>query len=340
MMLRGLALFLALALLGAATPLDAPVVAVYPFTVSSGTEPDAGVKVANLLTARLQELGGLEIKTPPPLTERAQYLDAAKALGADYYIAGFLTQIGDQVSLVTQVVSITSGSVIASSTTFPKTYNDAVAQAEDFRAAILRHAGRGYASVGRTEPGPPNTPAPATQRGGVDIGRVFGRKPKGAPASPAPASSPRATPSASARSKPSALAGLPVSALIVEVGGDAGASDRAAAGLALLHALQHAGVPAGQVPISSADALAHAADLCRANAGARELYAAALSIPGDADARPSVELDVTRYDCSGAALGHARPSAPVRRANVAAALNVAAAQAVTALLRATPPAGP
>jgi hypothetical protein len=178
-----------IALIGAdSSPFPAPTVVVYPLTGTAGTPAEAGGNVAILLSTKLTELGGITVRPYIPGTLRAQYLTAALAQNDDYYITGYLTPVGEEVSLIVQVVSTQSGSVIYSSSATVQTYADVVAQADPLHDAILHHAGRGLPSVGQVATA--TTPAPITSGGSVNLTRALGRHTR---ATPTPSPSPSAT---------------------------------------------------------------------------------------------------------------------------------------------------
>jgi hypothetical protein len=190
----------ALPFMAAITGFTPPVVVVYPLTVTSGADPEAGANIAVLLAQRLSQAGGLKVKPYPPGTKRADFLTTANTLGADYYITGFLTPLGDQVSLVTQIVSCASGTVIFSNTTLVRTYEEAGGQSDILHEALLRHAGRGFASL--ENPQPKDTPVPTPPaKNETNLTGLFKRKKKATPtptpsvqASNAPAEIARAAP--------------------------------------------------------------------------------------------------------------------------------------------------
>lgn len=166
--------------LGAISALPPPVVVVYPLTASGGADPETGASIAVTIAQRLSVGGTILVKPYPPGTQRADFRNAASALGADYYISGFLTPLGDQLSMVTQVVSVASGTVITSSTAFVRTYADAAAQAESLHDAILRHAGRALATL---DAPPRQTPAPnPSEKNEANISGLFKKKKKSTPA--------------------------------------------------------------------------------------------------------------------------------------------------------------
>ncbi len=307
-----------------------PVVVVYPFTVSgSAMSPQVGGDVALLIANKLDALGGLDVKPFTPGTERPDYLTAAEKQNADYYVAGFLTPIGAEVSLIVQVVSTYGGTVEWSSTSTIRTYNDAVAQADGIHDAILRHAERSLASLGA--PPPPSTPEPTGKdAAGFSLNRILGRKHHEVTA-PEPSASPKAV---------AAIAKPPVSiapgALVANVAGSAQSDVRAYAASAIAEALRKNGVArAGGIPIDSPDAIARAGDLCKANGSTSEtLYTSGLEV--DAQTK-EISLDVSAYDCSGKRLGTQHVATAVgRRENVRDAVTRAASQAVATLVKSLP----
>ena len=70
------------ALLGAITPLSAPIVVVYPLTITGGLKSDAGANMATLFATKLAQAGDIIVKPYTPGTERPQFLEGAKQLGA------------------------------------------------------------------------------------------------------------------------------------------------------------------------------------------------------------------------------------------------------------------
>jgi hypothetical protein len=334
---------------GADGTLPVPVVVVYPFTVSGNTtDPQAGGNVAVLLSTRLQSLGGVTVKPFTPGTQRPEFLTAALAQNADYYVTGFLTPIGSDVSLITQVVSTYGGTVIWSNTATIRTYEDALGQADGLRSAILNHAERGLASIAEA---PAASPEPhSSDAAGVNLTRAFGRHRRvssaRATASPAPAATSAstsvastvaaATPTPAVPSAPAvvAVAGVPknAGAMVANVGGAADASLRIYAGNALASALRRAGVPGGTIAVTGAEAVENAVQLCRANPGSGSLYVATLATT-DVNAY-AVMLDVTAYDCTGKVIGTQHDTEPIgKRVSVQNAVDRAASKIVQAFAK-------
>ena len=307
-----------------------PVVVVYPFTVSgSAMSPQVGGDVALLIANKLDALGGLDVKPFTPGTDRPDYLTAAEKQYAEYYVAGFLTPIGAEVSLIVQVVSTYGGTVEWSSTSTIRTYNDAVAQADGIHDAILRHAQRSLASLGA--PPPPSTPEPTGKdAAGFSLNRILGRKHHDVTA-PEPSASPKTV---AAIAKPPAP--LAPGALVANVAGSAQSEVRAYAASAIAEALRKNGVArAGGIPVDSSDAIARVGDLCKANGSTAEtLYTSGLEVDAQTN---EISLDVSAYDCSGKRLGTQHVATAVgRRENVRDAITRAASQAVATLVKSVP----
>ncbi len=171
--------------------LEKPIVVVYPLGVASGVDKEAASRLAVLFATTIAEGGECAVKPAPPGTERADYRTEAIKLKADYYVSGYVTPIGDEVSIVEQVVSVDTGIVIFSNTAQVKTYNDVNGQGEILRNAIVRHAYRNLGAI--LSPVDHETPAPtAAPSGGTaakigGLGGLLGRKRRQATPSPSPA---------------------------------------------------------------------------------------------------------------------------------------------------------
>ena len=377
MILRFLGLTLALAmtavpLLGAVDLRPELVVIVYPLTATTGTNPEAGSNVAILFSTRMAESGGLTIKPPTPGTDRADYLAAARKQNADYYITGYLTPLGDDISMLAQVVSTFSGTVVFSTTTVVRTYAEAGGQADVLRDAILRHAGRDQASADQPPP-PSSTPAPGPSEGPhegtlANITNIFHHTKKESAATPAPSATPAAVSALLATASPNAQTPTPIAlgvpspaarpvpspsparvaavphagALVLAVSGGE-QSDEARVADALVSSLKRRGVNA----VRSAAAIGAnppdtSAQLCAGVNGVTMLYAATLSIDHNgADGVDSVQLDVVGYDCSGKAVARGNGDAPLNgKGGLSSALDRVADTAAAALTRRSHAAAP
>ena len=169
--------------------LGTPTLLVYPFAVNgSDVSKEAGSRLAVTIATQIANLGGVSVKPAPPGVERLNYLTAAHGEGVDYYIAGYVTPLGDGVSVVEQLVSTQTGIVVYSNTAQVRTYADAAGQGDVLREALLRHQTRNLGAY--AAPPPPAAtaqPTPATGAASqANLGRLFGRKQKRA----APAATP------------------------------------------------------------------------------------------------------------------------------------------------------
>jgi hypothetical protein len=137
---------------------NALVVVVFPLTLTGAADPGVGEQIASLLAQRLEEPGSVEIREPAPGVLRQDYLEAARKLGADYYLSGFVTKISGQLSVVEQLVSTLSNTTVWSNDARLSTTDDARAQGDVVRTAIIEHAGRAVAAAKLR---PVKTPAPS-----------------------------------------------------------------------------------------------------------------------------------------------------------------------------------
>jgi TolB-like protein len=149
-------LSLAVALLGA-TPLilPTPSIVVYPLIANgSGVTSETGSRISVTIATQIAQLGGVSVKAAPPEVQQHDFLIVARQLGVDFYVTGYVTPLGDQASVVEQVVSAKSGSIIWSNTAQLTTYGEAVGQGTIIRSAILTYAGRTVSSLQPIEPTP------------------------------------------------------------------------------------------------------------------------------------------------------------------------------------------
>ena len=169
-----------------------PRVVVFPFTVNGDAQEDAGDRLAVIFAQQMSD-SGVHVVAPVPGTQRSAYLTEARKLNCDYYITGFITPVGAEVTVVEQVVSTTSGTVIASNSAQLLTYADASGQGELLASLVKRHAERALAPLNDTAAAA-QTPEPKSSGAETSLsklGNIFKRKPKVAPStSPSPAPSP------------------------------------------------------------------------------------------------------------------------------------------------------
>lgn len=189
-----------------------PVIIIYPFQVNGDADKKAGDKLASLFLAQMVGEGGIIVKPiPAKVVPRSDYLSDALKNGADYYLSGYMTPLGDEVALVEQLVSTSSGTIIWANTAQVLTYGDALNQADLVRQSAMSHAGRVEAQYRQQQAMATPTPG-AGNEAQTSIGAILGliKHVTGKRKAPAPA------PTLAADKKP-------IRAILV-LGHDAGAS--------------------------------------------------------------------------------------------------------------------
>lgn len=152
-----------------------PSVVVYPFDVGSGLPKNAGTQIQQILMQQLLHAGGIEVITPSAGVQRANFLSSARGAHADYYISGFLTQVGDSAAMTTQIVATQSGIMLRSNTVQIETAQDAAAQAMVARDVMFVYSGIGQDQMAAA-PEATSTSAPSSTDNGASVkigGGVF-----------------------------------------------------------------------------------------------------------------------------------------------------------------------
>jgi hypothetical protein len=175
---------------------------VYPFSATSSIDSQTNDQLVALLSEQIGLGGQVRVIKPDADIQRANFLTSARKLGAQYYLTGFLTPLGDGASIVEQLVSTQSGIVVFSNSGQLSSLRDAAGQGDAVRVAIIRNvAARGYPSFAPDQ-SPSGTPAPAARNNGsatappeANVGGLFHRKKAGPTPSPSPSPSPAASPS-------------------------------------------------------------------------------------------------------------------------------------------------
>jgi hypothetical protein len=124
------------------TPVFAPKVVIYPFETTGGLQRNSGAAIAYIFARAIIISGGVTVLPAPRKIVRADYGTQAQKLGADYYISGYLTPLGDGASMVEQIVGVQNGIIIYSNTAQLVTVADAASQALSARQIVLAHSGR------------------------------------------------------------------------------------------------------------------------------------------------------------------------------------------------------
>jgi TolB-like protein len=346
---RILAALAALLFLVAQTRGDAPSVTIYPFTSSVDIDPQAGNKLAFFIAARLNQTGGVVVKQPEPQTQRTAYLDAARKIGADYYVAGYVTPLGSEATLVVQLVSTTTGISVWSNTSEVRTYEDASATADAIHTAMLLHFVHQLPTYTVHSPSPGASVAPTAQpaknTAAVTVTAAPVATPSAAPATappnPARTSTPQPTAAAAPSSQPPTVAaavpaggpalGRPLAGpvIVVLAGGSAVDSDRAAAARSLVDELNGRKIDATLDDASSASDLpAQLSSLCA------EYRVPSILTGSLANSRTQAVFEMQRYDCGNGTLTTAEATA---RGGGKSAISAAVRAALTNYLKLFPP---
>jgi hypothetical protein len=317
----------------------APSVVVYPITSMGGNDPSSGGNIAIVIATKLTELGGISVKPPTPGTPRAYYLDAALALGADYYVTGFLSPVGSDNSLITQVVSTQSGSVVYSTTTNVRTYADAIAQADVIRVAILRHAGRGLAAFDAPPTAPSTSPSPLAKNGNVDLTKALRKRAKPTSTatavitpSLAPTEAPTSPAGANATAGPTSAIAPRGHALVFAASGPLDEPKRRLATAALARELSRLGVATTTLDIGREGYVGRAREFCRARPETTLLFGSRLELEPALARALRTKLDVIAYDCASHIVGRAHGTGYATRAEGFAIAIDRAASATSALV--------
>lgn len=114
-----------------------PIVVVFPFHTSSDIAAADGVKAANLFVDQMNTAGGIDTIGAPATVKENHYLTYARNVKADFYVTGYMTPLGNGVSLVEQVVSTRSGTMTFGQTAQIQSFADASSQAIAIHDGIM-----------------------------------------------------------------------------------------------------------------------------------------------------------------------------------------------------------
>jgi hypothetical protein len=208
-----LALF-ALVALGAAAPAASPpplaalpTVILYTLQANASLPRETNARIVTTIGNEIALGGQVRVIPGDPDVARADFLSTARKAGADFYLTGFLTPLGNGASIIVQLVSAQSGIIVFSNSGQLSTYSDAADQGDVIRQAII-HSGisRSYSTFlpddGKAAAAPTAVPAhgtgttastSATAEPEANVGALFGHHKHAAAAavaSPSPSPSP------------------------------------------------------------------------------------------------------------------------------------------------------
>jgi hypothetical protein len=249
-----------------------PTVVVYPLSSSSSLDRETAANISTTLANQIALGGAVKVVPAKAGVERENYLADSRSLGANYYVTGFVTPLGNGASIVEQVVSTTSGTLVFSVTNYITSMAEIASQGDQLRAGIIERSSRGIQAFTAPPPPPNNTPGPEASSGGADI--KLGRK-------KAPAATVAVVPPANA------------TLAILSVGGASDSDQRTSMAQALAAAFEHAGRHA--VVVSATEP---SNDVCSANKASVQVASWLDTPPPNAtSALPALRL--IAYDCSG-----------------------------------------
>jgi hypothetical protein len=169
----------------------APIVIVYPFSVTGEIKGDTGVKAAQLFVQQMREGGGVTTIDGSATVKRSDYPADAKSNHAEYYLSGYMTALGDGVALVEQLVSVHNSTIVYANSAQIQSFNDAAAQAHAVHDAIIADQNRFSAALNDQQSAASATPTPLPGNE-ANIGGLF--KHRGAKATPKPKATPASKP--------------------------------------------------------------------------------------------------------------------------------------------------
>jgi hypothetical protein len=170
-----------------ATPVTSlPIVVVYPFGASSDIQAGNGEKASNLFVQEMNSAGGIDAIDAPATVKERDYLTYAKSVNADYYVTGYMTPVGNGVSLVEQVVAVSTGTMQFGQTAQIQSFADAAAQAIAIHDSIIAREQSLHQQYESAQASATSTPMPNNNanisKGISDIAGLFHRKGKTAAA--------------------------------------------------------------------------------------------------------------------------------------------------------------
>ncbi len=163
-----------------------PLVVVFAFDTSTDIKPGTGQNAAQIFVQQMNADGGVDAIQAPASVKRVDYLTYAHGLSADYYVAGYMTPLGNGVSLVEQVVSTRSGAIVYGQTAQIESFQDATAQATAIRDGIVsleQQLSDAYSGAQTTSTATPMANNQANLSKGISgLAGLFKRKAKQTPA--------------------------------------------------------------------------------------------------------------------------------------------------------------
>jgi TolB-like protein len=141
-----------------------PSVVVFPFVASDRTPTLVGDAVAHSILTGMQQKPGVLVSLAPATAIQNDYLKTARSLSADYYVAGFVSTVGNKVASIAQLVSTKSGVVVWRSSDQFSVPGDAVPVGVEIHDAVVTFATPQFPTISNAPPPSPPVPKPAAPR--------------------------------------------------------------------------------------------------------------------------------------------------------------------------------
>ncbi len=155
-------------------PSVVPTVLIYPFDTSGTLDAKVGTQIAKIFSQQFTQSGHVTVLPVPSGIARSAFLTNARSHNADYYISGYVTPIGDSISVVVQVVSVQSGVITYAQTGQLYGINDVLSLALNTHDAIMQLSGTNV-SVTTTESSTAAPSAAPTNGAQFNLGGLFSR---------------------------------------------------------------------------------------------------------------------------------------------------------------------
>jgi TolB-like protein len=196
-------------LLAAGPPPDAPVVVVFPLQAPASLDRETTGRIATALGDQIAVDGHIRVIPSDPDAQRADFLATARKDGAEYYVTGYVTPLGNGATMIEQLVSVQTGLIIYSNSSQVSSLKDVRVQGDLLRTVIVERLQRGWPPDLSAAAPPPSSATAAPHAAAVaagspapseaNIGGLFHHKKAAAPA-------PTASPSPSSAVAPEATA--------------------------------------------------------------------------------------------------------------------------------------
>jgi hypothetical protein len=300
---------LATTLLGASGLLStAPVLVLFPFRYAEGLDPRYSTDYIAKLGASMTTAGGVKIVMGDPATTPENFLHTTKVDNGDFYLTGFIAPpVNGAMSVIEQIVSARSGTVVWANTAHISGDKDISDQGPIVQNALLTYATRGYFAILNPTPKPAAAAATtAPKKNGIVGAGAAPNSASGAPKAPLQlpneaygfSSKPTAPPKIYASaSRPTRFVVLPITGKTVPV------VIRTYAGTSLVSALSRHGQTVAQGdPDQTQHPLLRGAQICAQTGGSYIVWGDVRTKSSDAtngnDLWTEAYLNVAVYDCS------------------------------------------